>query len=443
MIHQLITVFNEAFERLGVEADPKAVEDLSVIVYKAMTLQARNYHTLEHVFGFVDSADPLRTLAALYHDIVYHQVDRGFLPEIHQIIQPIIVEREGQIYLVEQPPLDDRILRMTLQIFGLRAGQVLRTNAGLNEFLSAIVMNRQLEPILTEEDLLGMTVCVEGSIPFRGEDYFYQQEEKLRKISQEYNLLQEEGDVEESILRAVRFANHDVESFAEEDTGRFLADTWKLLPELNVALRWKELYTIREYRQALYQMEASLGNLPPERVFHSFQDVPSEQELKAKTERVRFNVLTASEYLNIKLLTQAILEGLAEATGGDAPLALFMGDLPVGNGRPKRLEDFLPEIADGEWIDRDSVIYRLLKIGRTGTAGFDIEGSPLSLFIYKSLRPEELHRLTRLAKEMFEGRLNPEEFLAQIDRPTLYSIAQASAEMVITRRKELLRYTVQ
>jgi hypothetical protein len=442
MIHQLITIFNEAFERLGVEADAKVVEDLSVIVYKAMTLQARNYHTLEHVFGFVDSEDPLRTLAALYHDIVYHQVDRGFLPEIHQIIQSLIVERDGQIYIAGQTPTDDRTLRTTLRVFGLRAGQVLGTNAGLNEFLSAMVMNRQLEPILTEEDLFKMTVCVEASIPFRGVNYFYQLEEKLRKISQEYNLLQDEGDIEESLRRAVRFANHDVESFAEEDTGRFLADTWKLLPELNTALRWKELYTIREYRQALYQMEASLSNLPPERVFHSFRGVPPEQELHEKTERVRFNILTASEYLNIKLFTQAILEGLAEATGGDAPLALFMGDLPSGNSHPKRLEDFLPETADGDWVDRNSVLYRLLESGRTDAATFDLKASPLSLFLYKRLSPEEIHRLTRLAKEMFEGRLNPEQFLAQIDRPTLCSIARASAEMVITRRKELLRYAV-
>jgi hypothetical protein len=81
-----------------------------------------------------------------------------------------------------------------------------------------------------------------------------------------------------------------------------------------------------------------------------------------------------------------------------------------------------------------------LNSGRTGAASFDLEGSPLSLFIYKKLSPEVRQRLTKLAKEMFIGQIKPEEFLEQIDRSTLRSIAQASAEMVITRRKELLRF---
>ena len=39
------------------------------------------------------------------------------------------------------------------------------------------------------------------------------------------------------IHRAIAFANIDVKDFALDDPGRFLSNTWKLLPESNVPLR--------------------------------------------------------------------------------------------------------------------------------------------------------------------------------------------------------------
>ena len=51
------------------------------------------------------------------------------------------------------------------------------------------------------------------------------------------------------------------------------------------------------------------------------------------------------EYLRVKLVAQAILEALAELTGGDAPLTLFMGDLPHEGVAPPRLEDYCRRLA--------------------------------------------------------------------------------------------------
>ena len=43
----------------------------------------------------------------------------------------------------------------------------------------------------------------------------------------------------------------------------------------------------------------------------------------------------------------------------------------------------------------------VLAVGRVGETSFDIKNSPLSLFLYKSLPPEEIRRLLVAAREMF------------------------------------------
>ena len=96
-IQRLISIFNHAFQQLNVEVDLCTLENLAVLIHKAMTVQARNYHSLDHVFAFVDEADPVPTLAALFHDMVYYQIDQGFLPEIQEIISPYITQEEKTI----------------------------------------------------------------------------------------------------------------------------------------------------------------------------------------------------------------------------------------------------------------------------------------------------------------------------------------------------------
>jgi hypothetical protein len=146
MIQNLIGYLDKAFAQLSVQVDLGVVEELAVLIHKAMNLQARNYHNLEHVFSLVSPKQPVQTLAALFHDLIYYQVDRGFLPEIHQIILPYIQEQnEGGIRLVDSIPEGDRLFHLTLDIFEFRFGQVIDPATGMNEFLSALVMNKRLQ----------------------------------------------------------------------------------------------------------------------------------------------------------------------------------------------------------------------------------------------------------------------------------------------------------
>lgn len=445
MLQMLIGSFSGSFSLLGVQAPLDVLEDQAVLIHKAMTVQARHYHNLEHVFSLLDEENPLQVLAALYHDIVYYQVDLGFLPQIQQIIFPYIVEQTDGFLLVNPVDVDDKLFQLTLSVFGRQVGETISPAGGLNEFLSALVMNKKLGWILTAQDLLKITLCIEATIPFRGaspqgEDYAYTLERRALQTAEELDIQIDAPEIEMAVKLAVQFANRDVENFAEPDANCFLDTTWKLLPELNVPLRSSEVYTISEYRRALQGMESFLSYLRPEVVFHQYRGVPSDEAYQQMVLRAGKNIETALEYLRVKLVAQAILEALAKQTGGDAPLTLFMGDLPHNNIHPQRLENYLPEVTAPSWVDVASPVYTLLASGRRGELGFDLKTAPTSLFLYKQLKPIAISGLLQQARQMFAGRATPAEFLAQVEPTVRSAIARACAEMVFTRRELLLEY---
>ncbi len=444
-VQKLITIFNQSFQEMGVSISLEKLEQLAVTIHRAMTVQARHFHTLEHVFTFVDPADPIRTMAALYHDVVYYQVDMGFSPQIWELISPYIRHENGEFFVADNLPTDDRLVMLTLDVFDLHSGQKLSSVAALNEFLSALVMNKQLAGLVREKDLLCMTLCIEATIPFRGpapdgSSHFAVMEQRLQDISARYGLALSQHELIETIKIAVTFANKDIENFAEANPGHFLDNTWKLLPETNAALRLPDVYSIGTYRQALQKMEAFFLGLDPDTVFNQYQGIPSDEDYRHMARCARNNIIIAREYLKLKILATVILEALAIATGGDAPLSLFMGDVPREGVSIKRLEYFLPDVDEPEWVDHNSVIYHLLEAGRSSDTSFDMKNSPLALFVYKTMSPEKIAQSLIRAQEFFDERLSAHDLLMELDPAVVQPIAQASSIMVFTRRQALLAY---
>lgn len=443
-LHRLIVMFRHAFEQLNTPVSVKTLEDLAVLIHKAMTVQARNYHNLEHVLALVDPENPIQTLAALFHDIVYYQVDQGFLPEIQSAIAPYIQQQEKAFSLVRGQPAEDRLFALALQAFDMPLGELITPADGLNEFLSAVVMNLKLGEYVSEKALLQMDLCIEATIPFRGSNaagqtHFEVLAERLQKICQEWTIPMQPTEAREAICMAVKMANTDVESFGDSDPGCFLQKTWRLLPEVNVPLRMRNVYTIREYREALQRTASFFQVVDPDNIFHHYDGVPSPADFKQMTMRARHNIAVGQVYLRLKLLSQAILEALAEESGGDAPLSLFMGDLPV-TPQADRLENYLPPVERAAWVDQDPIIYGLLSQGRQETPDFDLDVSPLTLFVYLSLPPEKTDQAVRWAQAMFDGQLSHVDFLRRLDANVVKPIARASARMVFTRSEKLLAY---
>ena len=444
-IQKTIKLFKETLEGLHADIALLKLEGLAIMVHKAMTVHARYFHTPEHIFSLSDASNPIQALAALYHDIVYYQVDEGFIPEIQTLIGPYVREEGGQLFLTAHVDPADTAFARTLEVFAFEPGQQLVPLGGQNEFLSALTLNESLEGIVSAQDLLKATICIEATIPFRGinaqgESPADVLERRLSTINAHHHYGMPVEEIAQTVEMAVALSNRDVASFAEEDTALFLDGTWRLLPETNPSLRLKGIYTIRSYRQALQNMAGFLNFLNPDVIFNRYRDTPPIETYAEMVRLAHQNVHTAREYLNIKLLTAAILEALAKLTGGDAPMALFMGDIATGDTDYARIEDFLPLPSPAGMEDDDSPIFRLLAYGRASASSFDMSNSPLALFIYRHLGSENSKHMLELAKSMFDGQLAPETFLNKLPTSLIVPIVTACAVMATTRSVALRRY---
>ncbi len=438
-IHQVIEVLSQSFARLDVRVAPLEVEDLAVTVHRIMTVEARQYHSLEHVSRLWVLDDPLHSLAAPFHDLVYYQIDGGIPAPVCALIAPYLHENEGQVSLVEAVDPTERAFLLTLALFGFQPGQKLAFSAGLNEFLSALFMNVRLQRLVGEADRLRMVACIEATIPFRAQDSLELLAGRLRQANERYGVGMTGEEIEAAVRSAAVFGNCDVAGFAAADPASFLEDTWKLLPEGNAVLRLGEVYSIREYRRALEGTARFMASLKAEVVFHRYGGVPEEAEFARLVGQAGKNIAIAGEYLGSKSLAMAVLEALAESSGGDAPVSLFMGPIErLGEHQP-RMEDFMPPV-EAPRPDLDPAIVHLLDYGRGGLTSFDLQNSPLALFLYQNLGPETAHQVLEQARSMFAGRIGPREFLAGIDGPVVATIARACAAMVPTRREVLGRY---
>ena len=444
-VQKTIALFKDALLELQADISLIQLEDLAIVVHKAMTVQARYFHTPEHIFDLADASNPIQALAALYHDVVYYQIDQGFIPEIEALIAPYLEEKNRQLHIIADPPPDDLGFTLALETFAFEPGQTLPPFGGQNEFLSALTMTKTLEGVIAETDLLKIAACIEATIPFRGRNAQGEipadvLRQRLDAINTRHGYGMSPEEIDRAIEWAVVISNRDVASFAEEDTARFLDGTWNLLPETNPSLRLRGIYSIKSYRLALQNMLAFMDSLDPDVIFYRYKTAPPKAVFDRMVALAHTNVYTAREYLAIKLLTAAVLEALADLTGGDAPIALFMGDIGPDDENATQIENLLPTDPASDGVDTTSVVYRLLAEGRASHSSFDLKNSPLALFIYKQLSLGRIRQLLELAKRMFDGKLYPAAFLDQLPTPMITAIATACAVQASTRNEALREY---
>lgn len=421
-LQRLVALFRSAMTELGKAPDETELERLGVLIHASMSGRGRSYHTVEHVFQVTGQVDAIGTLAMLFHDTVYCEVDGG-LPqglEVH-LGDALRVDR-SRVELNPFDPGEDVLRGLVAHLFGFTPGQPVTPQSGLNELASALLAVRALRPHLTTRELAEVVACIEATIPFRPPHAEEALAARLTAADLAHGLgLGAEG-VEAAVRRAVRVANDDVGNFAFEDGAAFLSHTWEILPENNPTLRMPA-YTIGEYRVAIGKMAGFLGSLAPERVFRAFRGAPAADALELLRARARANLARGTRYLRQKLLSARLLQALANATGGDAPISLFMGDLP-GMGDSLRLQDLLPPPPDRVAEDVCSDVVRLLVEGRKKESGFDLRNSPLAAYLYLRLGGAESDRMLALGDDALLDGL-PEHIVGEV--------ATACARMAPTR----------
>jgi hypothetical protein len=419
--------FWQALESLGVKIHLGDIERWGFIIHAALSAPGREFHNHRHVLDIARDADPLEALAALYHDAVYMQVDQGVPRAMVHTLDGLIVEESSGWRIL--PAAAEGPAKDVLAVFDRRVGDLVTLAGGLNELASAMVAVVHLAPVLERSQRIAIAACIEQTVPFRSEPCV--------ALARRLDALGITGaELRTTMIRAVRLGNRDVENFGESNAARFLDNTWKLLPESNPSLHSPMVYTVREYRIALHKMEAFLSWLPADRVFHTWGGEPSADDYRQMVERVTANLELAVRYLRAKLYSIAMVEAIADVTGGDVPLDYFMGG-GKSTARPamRRIEQFLPDLRDR--ADLDPPLHRLLAEGRASESSFDISSSPLGAFLHVSIGEAGMMAGVAEAKRWWNGEITAHTFLTAQDPQSVVAILAAAAEIIETRKAQI------
>jgi len=439
-INQFIRLFAGAFEELSADVPSSDIERLAMLIHDSMEQGRRVYHTSAHVFAMSEGMNPRQVLATLFHDVVYFQLDDGFPRRAHGLLKR--VARRGKKTVVLKP-IDggDACLVACAKLFGFEAGQTLPLYGGLNEFLSAVVAARELQPYLPLSDVLAIVACIEATVPFRGTDSAGREAadvlaDRVRTVSGMLNVSLSEEELDALVHDAVELGNHDVISFAAHDPSTFLSSTWQLIEESNAPLAAVGIYSIREYRDALTRMEAFLATLNADNIFHRYKNTPGEAEFEQMRAAARGNLEFAGWYLGAKITTIAVIEALAMTTGGDCPVSMLLGDIHGRDGMPDRVEKFLPPAPTTQSVDVQ--LLSVLETGRAKESASDLTVSPLTAFVYRSLGHDRTARAREQAAKMFARKISPGQFLATLDRTMVCDVTKACAQIALSRSQALL-----
>ncbi|MDY6784150.1 MAG: hypothetical protein SW833_16655 [Cyanobacteriota bacterium] len=438
-----------ATRELQIDIDRHQLSKIADLIVQTMTGPWRYFHTPEHIFEVGGSENAIEVLAALFHDLVYVQVDKSVNFNLTYYISPFIRQVKEQLYIREAAELpQDAMGQMVMDVFGFAPGKALSPFAGQNEFLSALICAKVLEPFAQIGLILKLVACIEATIPFR-----FPSKEGLTASEQLYRRLKEANDkysahlsgeeICQTVRQAVRMSNRDVGSFANPSSAQFLDGTWSLLPETNHNLQNSASYTVHEYRVALQKMEGFMNFLKPEVIFQQFDGEPDDRRYQELLKRAGRNLEISKLYLGCKLYTIALLEALSLRVGTDIPLSTMMGESgerdPEDSFSVEKLENFLPKIDNPHHpkTDAEHEVLNLLEKGRTRSSSYDIKNSPLTTFIVKLVGFDTIRGSLARSKAFFDNEISGEEFLGGCN-PEVRGIVTDSLAKLFERRKAAL-----
>lgn len=434
-----------ATEQLKVEVPPPQLSKIAKLIVKTMTGSWRYFHSTDHIFAVGGTTDAIEVLAALFHDIVYVQIDGSVNFNLSYYLASFIEEDRGQLFIRSAGECKlDSTFDFVAAVFGLAPGQLLSPLAGQNEFLSAIVATKVLEPFLHPQLILEIAACIEATIPFRAksESGLSPSEllhERLKSTNERFKLQLTDEEMIQTVKRAVRVANRDVAGFGHPSTGVFLTNTWSLLPETNHNLQKSGSYTVRDYRIAIQKMSGFMNFLKPELVFRQFQGEPDDGTYHRLVEQAERNINISRLYLDSKLAAVAILEALSLRLGSDVSLSALMGELPDSGFAGERLVDCVPELHNSyeptTEIEKEALY--LLAEGRSTSVTYDLTTSPLTTFLVKSLGFDEIRAMRERAQAFFQRTISSEEFLASCHSEPIEIIANGIIKVLENRKAAL------
>jgi len=440
-----------SLKQLAAEATLTELEPIADLIIQTMSGQWRHFHTPSHIFEVGGSEDPVEVLSALFHDLVYVQVDGGINLNISRYIAPYIQEAKAQLSILPADAIpEDPEFELVCTIFGFTYEQKLDPFRGQNEFLSAVIAVKALSAFLPMARLAQIAACIEATVPFRGvnEAGFAASEvlfQNLQTANERFGLGMGEAELMAAVKRSVRLANRDVENFSLKNSAEFLDNTWNLLPETNHELISANSYTVRGYRRSIQKMEGFINFLKPELVFSQYCGEPSDARYAELVQNTQKNLETARLYLGIKLITITILEALSYRLGRNVHISTMMGEFPEPGVQTPSLDQFLPDIPmkSPPRTELEREVLALLSEGRTQESAYDLKNSPVATFIVKAIGFDSLQPLLHSAKAFLSQEIHPEEFLKhealRTERVDIVGVLTQAAIHLAEYRAEFLK----
>ncbi len=434
-----------ATDQLQIEVPLVELSKIAKLIVQTMTGPWRYFHTPEHIFEVGGNTDAIEILAALFHDIVYVQVDGSIHFNLTYYLAPLIEEDKGKLVIRERSEYGcDSTFEIVAAVFGFVPSQVLSPYTGQNEFLSAVVTAKVLEPFLKPAFIVQIAACIEATIPFRAKsesglspsELLHQ---RLRTTNNQFNLQLTDAEIIQTVKRAVRVTNRDVGSFAHPNSAVFLSSTWNLLPETNHNLQKSGAYTVRDYRIALQKMSSFMDFLNPELIFRQFQGEPDDLTYRGLVEQARKNLEVARLYLHSKLVANAVLEALSLRLGRDVSLAIMMGELPDSGFSVGRMGDSFPNLLKPyqPTTDIEKEVWYLLEVGRSNGVTYDLKTSPLTAFVVRYVGFDAIRQMRERSQNFFQNAISSEDFLASCNTDMTRIIANEVIKLLENRKLAL------
>ncbi len=436
-----------AFQSLKSPITTQQIDSMVGLVASSMLGVGRFFHTPDHVIHVGEGGDALSAIAALFHDLVYFQVDQGVSLTVAGHLAPFVWENDGELYLRDEGLAQSPFVLGALGIFDFAPGDRLPLGSGRNEFLSALAAASLLEGNLTIGQYLQVAACIEATIPFRSPNQLGETRaevlfERLQRMSSELNAGLGADEIQRAIARAVRMANQDLSDFGGDDSVAFLKNTWDLVPEMNPLLRNRESSTLAGYRKALEQMERFFSGLEPRDVFQRFGTEPSPATWTKLVRNAHGRVEEATVYFRLKLTSLAVLEAIAGTLGKNLGAGVLMGELSQFGSPEERVHKYLTE-APPRTTKPDAREVALLELldGKEQDPLVEtvdpLNQSPLTAFMVRSvgLKPLLLH--WEKTPAYFNGAIDVGEFLSAFPLDFVGNISDAVSALLKRRARRI------
>ena len=145
------------------------LERWACLIYESMSAPSRTFHRIQHVFDISKDCNEAQTLATLFHDTMYYNIDGGLSAPQNEVLKGIarVEPLESVVILRKLTRESDNIIAMVMSILGFYPSQRISPFKGLNEFLSEDLAVCCLEEELNLPELARIAAKIEATTPFR------------------------------------------------------------------------------------------------------------------------------------------------------------------------------------------------------------------------------------------------------------------------------------